>query len=446
MYDTTQSICPECLLPIDAHLVEREDALYIIKECAEHGHYEAVHPLGSPFIYHAMKTLFANSSQCSGSRGLLINITSDCNQSCSFCYAQTNNYHEKELSLDEILTMVSRFKGEYIYLAGGEPTLRDDLSAIIYEIAQRGYKVILLTNGKKLAQQGYALRLKKSGLSLVILQFDTFDEKQCELLRGERLVSTKLQAIENLKRASIPIFLFVLLVKDVNTDQISSIIHFAAQRSEYIKIVNFQPVWSVGRVGVYEQMNISDIFAAVTQSSNLTIADFIADTTFIFYVSEILRKLQHKIHRAYPMCELRCGMVTIGTEVMSLGRLFNIEKAIKHLRALNDILNKHNRFKRVHFLLTVPYWFIITEIIRRRKLHKTFFALFKNGVQMIFKKNKRLCLSDIKIFSLIVGTFHTAYNADLSVMKTCNLNSHLADGQFKPFCLRQIVTMRQHQS
>ena len=38
----TKSLCPVCLKKIDASVYERDDAVYMDKECAEHGRYSAL--------------------------------------------------------------------------------------------------------------------------------------------------------------------------------------------------------------------------------------------------------------------------------------------------------------------------------------------------------------------------------------------------------------------
>ena len=38
----TKSVCPVCLKAIDAYLVEKDDGIYMEKECTEHGHFSVL--------------------------------------------------------------------------------------------------------------------------------------------------------------------------------------------------------------------------------------------------------------------------------------------------------------------------------------------------------------------------------------------------------------------
>ena len=48
-----ESICPQCLKVLPAGKVEREDGIYLVKECPEHGKFEALIWEGSLESYQA---------------------------------------------------------------------------------------------------------------------------------------------------------------------------------------------------------------------------------------------------------------------------------------------------------------------------------------------------------------------------------------------------------
>ena len=76
-----------------------------------------------------------------------------------------------------------------IQLSGGEPTVRDDLDAIISLGREKGFSFFQLnTNGLRLANEpGYAEHLAKAGLSTVFLQFDGLEDDIYITLRGAKL-------------------------------------------------------------------------------------------------------------------------------------------------------------------------------------------------------------------------------------------------------------------
>jgi len=440
--NATKSLCPKCLKVIDARVIEKDNKVYINKVCHDHGHFETVHPWADQFYYKVMEGLFKNHLPKAQPDGLVINLTSECNQNCPFCFARANEYGMKGPSLDEIREKISGFSGSIIYLSGGEPTLRSDLFDIIREVKRLGYKAALFSNGKKLRDIEFVNKLKESGIDLVILQFDTFNEHQCEMLRGERLVATKLKAIENLKQTRIPIYLFVMLLKGVNTDQIEKLIRFTAQNSRFIKILNFNPVWEMGRVGEHEPMNMSDIFVEVEKKSGLGAKNFIDGTVFSYYIFTIYKKLTGKGGNKHPWCEMRCYIISDMGKLTVLGQLINIKMFNVYLKRINDRLDEDPNFNKLRLLVYLPYHFLIWEFLTRKKFRQLIFHIVKCFLNSLFGERKPI-LMQLNMFSIIIGTFHTASNIDLNLVDTCNLYSDFPNGEHQSSCLRQIAVTRQ---
>lgn len=83
-------------------------------------------------------------------RAAIIEVTNRCNMSCGMCWldgmARTTG---GELRLDEIIKLIERLPSSIreITITGGEPLLRDDIHDICKHIKQRGFDIMLLTNG-----------------------------------------------------------------------------------------------------------------------------------------------------------------------------------------------------------------------------------------------------------------------------------------------------------
>jgi MoaA/NifB/PqqE/SkfB family radical SAM enzyme len=85
-----------------------------------------------------------------------------CNNACIFC-ANAAERAPSEQDLSEILDAVT--PTEVLVLIGGEPTLRDDLPALVREAKQRGVsRVVLRTNARRLAYASYAQELASAGV------------------------------------------------------------------------------------------------------------------------------------------------------------------------------------------------------------------------------------------------------------------------------------------
>ena len=80
------------------------------------------------------------------------------------------------------------------------------------------------------------------------LQFDGVTDGPYQKLRGAKLHAVKLQAIENLARAGVPITLVATVARGVNDDQIGRIVRFG-MATDYVRGVNLQPLAFFGRMG-----------------------------------------------------------------------------------------------------------------------------------------------------------------------------------------------------
>lgn len=261
----TRSVCPVCLQPLPARLVRREVAVYMEKECPEHGSFSV--PVWRDLVDMEKwrgplpelqpgenEDCPKNCGNCdehrSGTCCLLLEVTRRCNLDCRFCFADGD---QPELTLDELKRTVDHIIEKagkpLLQLSGGEPTLRDDLPELIVYAREQGLKYIQLnSNGLRLAQdEEYVKRLAEAGLSFVFMQFDGVTNQVYMKLRQAPLLKQKLRAIELCDKYNIGVTLVPTVVRGVNDDQIGDIIRLAAEHSPAVRGVHFQPVSYFGR-------------------------------------------------------------------------------------------------------------------------------------------------------------------------------------------------------
>ena len=75
--------------------------------------------------------------------------TSGCNLRCSFCDTTYAYDDGKEMSIDKILSQISKYPCKYICITGGEPLLQNETLELIDVLLRRNYKICLETNGSK---------------------------------------------------------------------------------------------------------------------------------------------------------------------------------------------------------------------------------------------------------------------------------------------------------
>ncbi|MDO0823396.1 radical SAM (seleno)protein TrsS [Desulfosporosinus nitroreducens] len=269
----TESLCPECLQRIPAQRVVQGKKVYMVKQCPEHGEYRTLLWRGNPqwdlwvrpTIPTPPKECFTQVERgCPFDCGLcedhykttctaLIEVTQRCNLNCRFCFANAGT----ELDEPSLAVIEGWYKNVFaasgpvnIQLSGGEPTLRNDLPAILEMGRTLGFNFIQLnTNGLRLAEDpGFVGRLKKAGLSSVFLQFDGTEDSIYQAIRGRRLFEVKAKAIENCAQHGIGVVLVPTLIPGINTHNIGGIIKFALENLPAVRGVHFQPVSYFGRI------------------------------------------------------------------------------------------------------------------------------------------------------------------------------------------------------
>jgi len=149
--------------------------------------------------------------------------TSGCNLRCSFCDTTYAYYDGKEMSINEILSQISKYPCKYICLTGGEPLLQNEILDLIDALLKKDYKIYLETNG--------SINIKKlSNKKSLIISLDI------------KCPSSKMHEKNNFKNIS-------LLKKD---DQLKFVIDDKNDYNYAKKIIDkykpictvfFQPVW-----------------------------------------------------------------------------------------------------------------------------------------------------------------------------------------------------------
>jgi uncharacterized radical SAM superfamily Fe-S cluster-containing enzyme len=268
----TESVCPVCLKRIPARRVRRGRDVYLSKDCPEHGRFEAIFWRGEPDITSWSRPKIAHKpaaqtqqAGCPFACGLcpehnqrtctaLVEITARCNLGCPICFASSGggqtapdpSLEAIRFQLDAAMTATG---GCNLQLSGGEPTVRDDLPAIIAMAREVGFTFIQVnTNGLRMVQEPqYAATLAEAGLSSAFLQFDGVSDDVYRSIRGKALWEVKKRAVERLIEAGVGVVLVPTLRRGVNDRQLGDILRFAVDNMPGIRGVHFQPMSFFGR-------------------------------------------------------------------------------------------------------------------------------------------------------------------------------------------------------
>lgn len=268
----TKSVCPDCIKEIDAQIVEKDEKIYMLKECKKHGKFKVLLSKDAGYYKELSDFYFELSSNAFTSRRQRIYnlvLTSKCNLNCQICFANANVSEYENPSLKFIKNNIKGLKNIKINLFGGEPTLREDLSEIIEIIKKSGNIVSMYTNGIKIADYNYLKKLRESGLDEVHLQFDGFDDSTNEKIRSRKLLKTKQKALKNLRRLSISTVIEAIIVRGLNKKEMIKILNLGL-KNNFIKSIVFRSYAFLGRAGLdqKETMTIDELIDVMEKQTN----------------------------------------------------------------------------------------------------------------------------------------------------------------------------------
>ncbi|HYN89915.1 MAG TPA: radical SAM protein [Ardenticatenaceae bacterium] len=302
-WELTRSICPVCRRVIDAQILFRDNRVIMRKRCQAHGWFEAL-VFGDARLYvdiaryNKPGTLpfeFATEVHdgCPHDCGLcpehkqhaclgLIEVNSACNLDCPLCFANSGTHLARtgfELTHEQVGFMLDRFVAaegnpEVIQFSGGEPSLHPHIFDFVEMAQQRGISYVMLnTNGIRIARDDRFLDGLARLRPHVYLQFDGFDPRTNQALRGRPdLVEEKLRALDRLAEADVRAVLVAAVERDVNEHEIGAIVEFGL-RHPAVFGVNFQPAFRAQRhvpSDPLTRMTIPDVLAALeTQTRGL---------------------------------------------------------------------------------------------------------------------------------------------------------------------------------
>ncbi|HEX3685741.1 MAG TPA: radical SAM protein [Bryobacteraceae bacterium] len=275
-YDTAISICSKCYRRAEGKIVFEEGSVYLLKRCAIHGN-ERVLMADDVAYYRRCREVFLKPPEmptrynmpvrwdCPYDCGLctdheqhscltLVEITDHCNLKCPICYASSGPSRSQYRSVDQVKRMLDRIvenegRPDVVQISGGEPTLHPELFRILDLAKERPIQHLMLnTNGIRIAREdGFAERLAEymPGFELY-LQFDSFEPRALQELRGADLTSIRMEAIETLNRLGLSTSLVVTLKRGVNDHEIGRIIDWALEQP-CVRGVVLQPIQAAGR-------------------------------------------------------------------------------------------------------------------------------------------------------------------------------------------------------
>ncbi|XEC94903.1 radical SAM protein [Paenibacillus tarimensis] len=300
-YELTNSICSVCYRKVEAKVTIEEDKVYLVKRCLKHGPEKVL--ISTDVEYYKRCREFTKPAEmplhwntpirygCPYDCGLcpdheqhscltLLEVTDHCNLQCPICFAESSPHRTSYRSLDQIEFMLDRIvrnEGEpdIVQISGGEPTTHPQFFDILDLCKSRPIKHLMLnTNGIRIAQErDFAQRLAEYMPGFEIyLQFDGFEERTLQELRGADLRRIRERAIAHLNEFNISTTLVVTLKKGLNDHEVGDIISYGVKQRA-VRGVTFQPIQAAGRLEDYDpsvdRLTVSEVRRMIIGQSGL---------------------------------------------------------------------------------------------------------------------------------------------------------------------------------
>lgn len=445
-HELTRSICPLCRRVIDAQILLRNNHVYMRKRCSEHGWFDALISSDAQMYVESARfnkpgtipLAFSTEVKdgCPLDCGLcpehkqhtclaLIEVNTACNLDCPICFADAGAGYN--LTLPEVEFMLDRFvqlegNPEVVQFSGGEPTIHPDILAMVRAAKDRAIPHVMLnTNGLRIAHDDNFLAALAELRPSIYFQFDGFERRTYETIRGADLLDTKLRALERLAEIDLDVALVAAVERGVNEREVGAIVTFGLEHPA-VRGVVFQPVTHSGRHLPFDpmlRMTIPDVLNAIVEQSK----------------GRLLKDDFVPVPCCFPNCQVNTYLYVDGDEVLPLPRLLDVEEYLDYIT---------NR----------AFPFLPAESEIRSALEGLWSASSVAGSDLAAGRFQCACgptvnlpedLSHLRrhIFQIAIKDFLDPYTFSVKQVMKCCVGVLVPDGRMIPFCAYNSVGYRE---
>jgi uncharacterized radical SAM superfamily Fe-S cluster-containing enzyme len=463
----TTSICPECLNKIAMRVYEENGVICLEKTCPEHGKFEDIYwgdaELFKWFYREWYQPKYVGSGLenphtkmdkgCPYDCGLctqhkshtvlgIIDVTNRCNMACPICFAYAGavNY-VYEPTFEQIVGMIKLLRSNRpwacnaLQFSGGEPTMRNDLPALIESAKKAGIThVEVNTNGLRLAEDAdYFKKLADAGLSTLYLQFDGLREEIYKKTRArEELVQVKQKVLENARKIGLDsIVLVVTLARGINDGDLGDIVRYAIQNHDVVRCVNIQPISMAGRARKDEmrkmRITVPDTIKLIEEQTDGKINRW--DWRPVNWPVPISKGMGIIKNRVYPEFTMHpvCGAATfiIVEDDGSYKPITQYLDVDKFAETFWNIYSSGVKGKRT-----------LAKMRMLELLPMVKSSLVRGLLKDVMSKGSYEALGKFMRRVVMVGIMHfmDAWNLDLDRVQKCVIHYATPDGKIRPFC------------
>lgn len=199
---------------------------------------------------------------------LIVDLTHRCNMACHNCYVPNRHIPDMDASwLEDILARLPPRR--FVRLAGGEPTLREDLPAIIRAVRRHRHHPILLTNGLKLAEPHYLDELRAAGLGIVYLSMNGGGDDALYLaVDNMRCAERKRMAFDALQAGHVFTSIGMIAVRGLNESAIG-VMWSSIKSLRHVRELKIRSVGAIGRYQERRPFSLAELAGLFTEASGI---------------------------------------------------------------------------------------------------------------------------------------------------------------------------------
>lgn len=252
----TASLCPTCYREVAARLAIRDGAVWMHKTCPVHGGTVAMVERDAAF-WRACQQGDGFSRAVYGQMSL-IEVTDRCNLACPQCYHQPDN-SIPDRPADWIIAKAMAAPTNNVCLMGAEPTLRDDLPALVEGIRAAGKAPLIYSNGVRLADPRLVEALALAGLDGVSLSLHGPGT------HGAKVFAKVLKGLAAVVAAGLPLGQVSFTLGDLGPGLNRALTHILELMAQGVNPVDFclRLPAAIGGAIAGERLFVSDLFAAI---------------------------------------------------------------------------------------------------------------------------------------------------------------------------------------
>lgn len=451
----TQSICGECHKIIPAKVIADDNKVYFHKFCPDHGRDKQLIYTDVDFYLQAQRSVkpalmpleFSGNHTLPCPQGCgfcsrheqhlclpIVEITSRCDLQCPICIADAGDDWDMTVDeFDHIINTLIRAERQIdvINLSGGEPLLHPHLLEIVDHALAHSeiIRASISTNGLMLLKNPSIVQELKKRDVVIALQFDGYDDRTYEILRGCKLVKQKVAILDLLVSAGVSVSLTYTAAGGINTDpsEISRVLELLFSNPSIISMM-IQPLSFAGRGDKLkthiEKISIPDIIRLLDKAGNNRIkaSDFAP------------------LPCSHPLCfSLAYYLMHEGGNSVSLNQLIEPSQlmdtlANKTIFGLDD--QESERMKDMIYQLwsgssdTAPCACTVMKTLR---------TILDQMNRSGFQPRQAFMLGQKHIKSIFIHAFQDAGCFDLSRVRRCCQGYAQPDGRIIPACVHNVL-------